>query len=387
MTSRRHDAGRAGDRQVLVWRDRILPGSETFIRNQVDAMTRWEPTLAGSWDVESALRRDTDVVLFDASVRGRIERRLFTIFGWSPRLNRLLAQRGISLIHAHFGMGAVNIARAARRHRIPLVVTVHGNDVTRRDLRADSGDREGRAYARRLTRALRDAAAVIAVSDFIARETRSGYGVPAQKVKVLPIGIPIDPPQGEVEAEWDLLFVGRLVAKKGVSDLLTAVEIAGRKIPPPSLRIIGDGKLRTDLEAEAAARGVDATFTGELSPDEVSDAMARSSIFVAPSRTAPDGDAEGFGMVFLEAAQAGRPVIAYDHGGVGEAVVNGVTGILLPEGDVRGLADAIVRLLEDRRMQRQMGDAGRRRLRDRFDIRTCTAELETEFDRVQGGGR
>ncbi|MFD4959681.1 glycosyltransferase [Microbacterium sp. NPDC058389] len=383
----RRPAPTTGPGRALVWRDRVLPGSETFIRNQLDAMTRWDPILVGSYDVESPLRRDTDVVLFGDSLRGRIERRLFTVSGWSPRLDRLLRRRGITLIHAHFGMGAVSVARTARRLGIPLVVTVHGNDVTRTDLRADAEARAGRAYARRLTSALRYASSVLAVSQFIAQETRSGYDVPEHKVKVMHIGIPVGTPPPERDPEWDLLFVGRLVAKKGVSDLLAAVERLGLRGSPPSVRIIGDGNLRSTLEAEAAAGRVSATFTGAQSPDQVAVAMERARVFVAPSRTAPDGDAEGFGMVFLEAARAGRPVVAYNHGGVGEAVVDGVTGILVPEGDVAGLADAIERLRDDVELRRVMGDAGRRRLVEEFDIVQCTAELEDEFDRVVGAGR
>lgn len=91
-------------------------------------------------------------------------------------------------------------------------------------------------------------------------------------------------------------------------------------------------------------------------------------------------------MVFLEAARAGRPVIAYDHGGVGEAVVDGVTGVLVPEGDTAALADAIVQLLGDPELRSKMGEAGRRRVAEDFDIRTCTSDLEDEFDRVAGGG-
>lgn len=386
MKGRRSAATPPGQRRVMVWRDLVLPGSETFIRNQIDAMTRWEPVLVGVRSIESPIRRDTDVVLFDDSFFGRVERRLFAVSGWSPRLDRLLKRGGVGLIHAHFGMGAVSIARTARRLGIPLIVTVHGNDVTRTDLRSGTGGREGRAYARRLTDALRYATTVVAVSHFIARQVCDGYAVPDHKVTVLPIGVPSRSPSAEAEPQRDILFVGRLVAKKGVSDLLTAVEVAGHRIPPPSVCIIGGGKLREPLEAEARARGVNATFAGARSPDDVEKAMRASRLFVAPSRTAPDGDAEGLGMVFLEAARAGRPVIAYDHGGVGEAVVDGVTGVLVPEGDTAALADAIVQLLGDPELRSKMGEAGRRRVAEDFDIRTCTSDLEDEFDRVAGGG-
>jgi colanic acid/amylovoran biosynthesis glycosyltransferase len=386
MSAGRKAAPRSAGRQVLVWRDFILPGSETFIRNQVDALVRWEPLLVGIRNVDSPLQRASDVVLFGDSFLSRVERKIFTAFGWSPRLNKLLRQRGVTLIHAHFGMGAVSIARTARRLRIPLVVTVHGNDVTRADLRRGADSREGRVYARRLTKALRYAASVVAVSNFVAEQVREGYDVPASKVSVLRIGIPTDVSFDGGGPEYDILFAGRLVAKKGVSDLLAAVELVSHRISPPSVGIIGDGKLRARLEAEAREWGVNATFLGAQGPDVVDAAMRSCLAFVAPSRTAPDGDAEGFGMVFLEAARAARPVVAYAHGGVSEAVVDGVTGILVPEGDIAALADAIVRVLGDAELRARMGTAGRQRVLEEFDIRECTAELEDEFDRVAGGG-
>lgn len=386
MRRRGRQAARDGVKRVMVWRDFVLPGSETFIRNQMDAMTRWLPVLVGIRDVDSPIRAASDRILFDESLQGRVERKIFTTFGWSPRLARMLRRDDVALIHAHFGMGAVSVAPTARRLGLPLVVTVHGNDVTRSDLRSTAADRAGRTYARRLARALRYATTVIAVSEFIAQQVISGYGVPAGKVKVMRIGMPATDAPAQAPSESDLLFVGRLVAKKGVSDLLNAAARVGGRIDPPRVVIIGDGKLREDLEAEARALGVDAVFLGAQSPVAVARAMERTKIFVGPSRTAPDGDAEGFGMVFLEAAQAARPVVAYDHGGVAEAVVDGVTGILVPEGDVGRLAEALMKLLGDAGARHAMGEAGRRRVVDEFDIRRCTAALEDEYDRVTGGG-
>ncbi len=110
--------------------------------------------------------------------------------------------------------------------------------------------------------------------------------------------------------------------------------------------------------------------------------MSEASIFVAPSKTAPDGDAEGFGMVFLEASQAGLASIAYRHGGVREAVVDGVTGLLADEGDVAQLSRKVAELLKNPERARSLGEAGRLRATNEFDIRTRTAALEGLYDEV-----
>ena len=87
-------------------------------------------------------------------------------------------------------------------------------------------------------------------------------------------------------------------------------------------------------------------------------------------------------MVFLEAACAGLPVVSYRHGGVPEAVADGESGLLVPEGDVVALSTALEDLLSNPDKAALLGRAGRHRVTSRFDIRTCTADLENIYDRA-----
>ncbi len=363
-------------RQILVWRNSVLPGSETFIRNQSDSLSQWEPRLVGSNRVQSPLLRAEDIVIFGAGRAELIRRKLFRLTRRSCRLNRTVRDLNPDLIHAHFGPDAVTIAPTARRLRLPLIVTIHGYDVTTSGLLTGFN---GWRYRRRIASAFRQASTVIAVSEFIRDAVIRELGADPEKVVVHHIGIPVpevDPSQ-RPEPEWDLVFVGRLVAKKGVDDLLSAVSTAQAELPvQPRLVIIGDGPLRASLERRAAALNVDATFLGSQSPDIVADTLRKSRVFVGPSRRAPSGDAEGFGMVFLEAALAGLPVVSCRHGGVPEAVVDGVTGLLSNEHDPRGLADNIVTLLDDPIRASEMGRRGEARVREDFDVRKQTALLE-----------
>ncbi|MFB7893155.1 glycosyltransferase [Microbacterium sp. NPDC056044] len=366
-------------RVVLVWRNDVLHGSETFIRNQVDATRGWRAILGGARRWESALSAPTDEILFGSAPIERVRRRLFLMTGRSSRLDRLIRTQRVSLVHAHFATSATAVAGTARRLGLPFVVTVHGFDVTNHAMRRG---RRGARDARRMRQALQAASRVVAVSDFIATQTITAFGVDPERIRVLPIGVPVRPSPAPVRVTRDLAFVGRLVDKKGVPDLLAALSLLAGRGLRPSLAIVGEGPMRAALEEEAASRGLSVEFLGHLPPDDVAQVLRESRVFVAPSRTASNGDAEGFGMVYLEAALAGIPAIAYRHGGVPEAIVDGVTGLLADEGDIEGLAASIETLLADTDVRAEMGRAAEARVRAEFDIRPRTDALVALYDEV-----
>lgn len=369
-------------RAVLVWRNDVLNASETFIRNQVDAIRGWRAVLAGARRRTSVLSSPADEILFGHSIVERMRRRLFLSTGISRRVDALIRTQGIAVVHAHFATSAATILPVAQRHRLPLVVTVHGFDVTDRDMRAG---RQGARYVRRTRRVFAYAGRIIAVSDFIAAQAIEAFGADPRRVHVLPIGIPLSPTPPVRNVVRDVLFVGRLVEKKGVDDLLAALALLAANGQRPIVSIVGDGPRRAHLEADAKARGLLVDFLGARPPQIVAEEMAASRILVAPSRAARSGDAEGFGMVFLEAALAGTPVIAYRHGGVPEAVDDGVTGLLVDEGDIVGLADSIAVLLDDPVRRDAMGAAAAARVRADFDITVCTDRLVAEYDELADG--
>ncbi|WP_369676693.1 glycosyltransferase [Leucobacter sp. 7(1)] len=364
-------------RRVTVWRLDSLPGSETFIRNQLDAMVRWEPTLLGSLRVCSPLSREEDPVVFTRSLWDRVALFWASVTGRSSQIREALRQTRPDLVHAHFAKDAWMILRACRALQIPLVVTVHGYDVTA--LPRVRGVR-GCINRCRTRRVLRSADAVVAVSEFI-RDEALRWGAPQRGVRVLPIGVPVTESAVAVSRPVDVVFLGRLVPKKGVSDALQAIA-AQPDAQALTCEVIGDGPLRADVEALAKQLDLQVTFTGSLSPARVAQHLARARVLIAPSRYAADGDAEGFGMVFLEAALAGVPAVAYRHGGVPEAVVDGETGLLVREGDIAALASSLRELLADEDLRVAMGEAARQRVREQFDVAVRTPLLERLFDEV-----
>jgi colanic acid/amylovoran biosynthesis glycosyltransferase len=362
------------ERRVVVWRSAMLSASETFIRNQADALTRWAPTYVGATRVPSPLARDSDVIAFPLEDDRRAFLRL-RLTGTSPRLLRLLAEQRAQLVHAHFGGDGFLISGAAARLAVPLIVTVHGHDVTRQPRRPGA---LGLRYRRNLRTVFARAAAVVAVSAVI-REQAIRWGADPARVRVHYTGVPIPEPAPATGKVWDVAFVGRFVAKKGVDDLLAALAMLESR---PRALFIGDGPLLDDMRAYATSLGVDATFRGALPSGEVGRLLGASRILAAPSRTAPDGDTEGLPTTILEAAALGLPVVATRHSGIPEAVTDGGTGLLGAEGDRPALAANLARLLADEGLRDRLGQQARRRAMDRFDVVTQTRRLEDLYDEV-----
>jgi colanic acid/amylovoran biosynthesis glycosyltransferase len=367
----------SADRRVVIWRSALLSGSETFVRNHGDHLTRWQPAYLGATRIESPLARESDVIAYPWE-SDRLPFLRLRLTGRSPRLRRLLALARPRLVHAHFGGDAWLISDAAGHLGVPLIVTTHGHDVTRQP---DSGGLKGVRYRRNLRSVFDRATLIIAVSEVI-RERAIDRGADPSRVRVHYTGVPIPPPAPPTPPEWDVCFVGRFVDKKGADDLVAALAVVPGR---PRALFIGDGPGRAAVEAQARSLGVDATFTGPLPPAEVTARLAASRLLAAPSRTAADGDTEGLPTTVLEAGALGVPVVSTVHSGIPEAVLDGTTGLLGPERDVAALARNIAALLADEGLRERLGKAAKDHIATHFDLDIQSRRLEDMYDEVAGG--
>lgn len=368
--------------KVMICKESWLGPSETFIRNQVDAIEAWEVVGGGLIGEQSPLVQNGEFALYGDSRMDRLLYRVALRVG-SHRLTRLLKSTRPDVVHAHFASAALVIAPSARRRRIPLVVTLHGHDVT---ALPEVRGRRGRRYRRRLRRLFRQADLLIAVSQHI-RARAIALGAPEEKVTVHHIGVPLaDVPAVDQQRAIDVLFIGRLTPKKGLVDLIEAI---GALADPSAVRLVvaGDGPLREEVTELARARGVRAEFLGAVAVTRVQELLAASRVVAVPSRTAPSGDSEGLPTVAVEAAAAGLPVVGTRHAGIPEIVVDRETGILVEEGDREGIASALQELLRDEALRVKLGRAARRRVEQQFDIVQQTRELERLYAASARGGR
>ncbi len=362
---------------VIAWRDYWLAPSETFIRDQVSCLTRWRAVRVGRRQFTDPLVA-ADYAPHSDAFTARVASRLPTRQRTRLQYERIFADPAVKLVHAHFGLDALSALPYAVRAGKPLLVSFYGMDVTslpfRRSLQA-------RRYRARLPDLFRHAHTLISPSNYLSAEL-AALGAPVGKITVNSPGTLVRAPRATGGDRSGVIFVGRLVQKKGVADLLEAVSMLPGPLRSVPVTIIGYGPLLPELRTRAERLGLNAHFLGRQSSDTVARLLDEHAIFCGPSRRAPNGDAESLGMVFVEAALAGLPVVSYRHGGVPEAVADQVTGLLSAEGDRAQLSKDLGSLLADPARAATMGAAGYLRAARLFDLTTQNARLEEIYDEL-----
>lgn len=373
--------------RVLIFRSTLLGRSETFIREQGEALERFEPWYAGCRYGEAGVPAERSVVVNPRGPAGRLRELAFKLTGVAPGLRRRVGAIAPALVHAHFGPDAALILPLTRALGVPLVTTFHGYDATMADAFARRSFFLHRRYVARRAALQREGRVFVAVSEFV-RDRLLAQGYPPQRTVVRFIGVPLDrfQPIPGIAREPIVLFVGRLAPEKGCGDLIDVMRRVEQECPGVELVVVGDGPLRGAL-ARQARTVPRCRFIGAVSQREVVEWMARAQVLCVPSVTLPSREAEGFGLVFAEAQAMALPVVSYGVGGIPEAVAHGETGLLAPEGERAMLFAHLVRLLRDPDLRVRMGTAGRRRAERLFDLRTQTQALERLYAAALGQPR
>ena len=378
---------------VAIYRTQILPLSETFVRDQALALRRWRPVLVGEREIHalplqglpvaSAFRGSATFSQRAVGLACRVLDRP------SPRIATIVRRVAPALIHAHFGFDGVEAWPIARRLGVPLLVTLHGSDITTRMEWFAEGraGRRWRNYPKRLARlASEKTVTFIAISENI-RQAAIAAGLPESRIAVRRIGIdrsrfsPCDAPIAQRRPV--ILFLGRLVEKKGCRFLLEAFRTVREKLPQAELIIAGDGPERVALGERAASVG-NVRFVGTYTHDQANALLSESRVFCLPSVTAESGDAEGLPLVVLEAQAAGVPVVTSARGGATEGIHDGVTGFAIPERDVEQLAQKLLLFLTNDALAAQFSQAAPEFVALNHDLFKQTAELERLYDLAIG---
>jgi glycosyltransferase involved in cell wall biosynthesis len=302
---------------------------------------------------------------------------------WPPRLRGLrrllqatvlrdeMRQAGIDHAHAHFASTAARLANLAWLMGGPTYsVTAHAKDIYHQQVRRD-----------RLREKLSSATFVATVSaanrDYLTEilDGRARLHVVPNAVDLLRLGGPrkLAPEAGLV------LAVGRLIEKKGLADLVVACGLLADRGARLRLEIVGEGPLRHALAETAARAGSPVRFRGALPQEEVLELYRRAAVFCLPCVVASTGDRDGLPTSVLEAMALGVPVVTTAVSGLRELVVDGHTGLVVPEHDPRALADAIGRLLADEPLATRLAAEGRLLVERRFSLERSVSSLRSLF--------
>ena len=292
-----------------------------------------------------------------------------------------------------FPQGMIGLA-LKRLLKLPYIVFAHGDEIAQTDSLRYLPMLRDRIY--------RSADAMVAANEFT-RQRLIRIGIPEARIHKVTPGVDQERfrPQPRNEAlvrEFDLadktvfLTAGRLVPRKNVKAVIQAV---GRLIHEhPDLRylIAGDGPDRPSLEHLVEESGLTKVvrFVGEVSNQSLADFYNLCDVFVLANRTMDGGDIETFGMVFIEANAAGKPVVGGRSGGTAEAVQHGVTGFLVNPDDVGELAASLALLIKNKELRRKLGLAGLHRAITEFNWKTrarCLHDLNAAVVEASRGRR
>jgi len=410
--------------KIALFVDQFPKLSETFILNQIDGLLErgHEVTIfpcqhSGETRLQGIIenRRLMDVVHYpvdtDTTFLGKVRLRLhlailrmkyaksiarlrkaFTqyphIGSWRTALMRaeplLRHADKFDLLFAHFGPNGLRASwyRDAGLVTAPLVTVFHGFDLST----------YLNQYSDQVYEPLfRNGDLFLPISRYW-QEKLVATGCHPERIKVHHVGIDCEqfafqPRTYNKDKPVVLISVVRLVEKKGIEYAIRAMVEVVASGKPVAYRIIGDGPLLAPLKDLVTQLKLSdhISFLGTKTSDEVANELGRAHIFLAPSVTGSSGDMEGIPTVLMEAMATGMPVISTLHSGIPELVEDGVSGRLVGERDVEALASAIRALMDESSRWPAMGQVGRKKVLEEFNIRTLVCQLEDAFDQLSPG--
>jgi glycosyltransferase involved in cell wall biosynthesis len=342
----------------IVRRVHYLPGEGELVE-EIDRLAR-----AGelSWSAVKTLRewgRQSDFLrLYQAAYIGR-----------------LLERAGIKHVHAHFAGLAARTAYWIRQfYGIEYSLTVHANDIF-----------APRDFIINLRRLFESARAVVTVSDFAVAHLGARFPEEAPKFHRIYNGVELDRFRKAefTKATPVILSIGRLIEKKGFSDLIAACGILKVRAQNFRCEIVGEGPQEQSLQEQIVQAGLQefVQLIGPRAQDEIVEHLAAATLFVLPCRQDPSGDMDNLPTVIMEAMASGLPVVSTTIAGVPEMVAVGVSGELVPPNESAALAEGMGRILSDIGRAREYGARGREIAEDKFSLKknvTALASLLVE---------
>lgn len=285
-------------------------------------------------------------------------------------------QGGFTHIHAHFASVAASIARiASLLSGVPYSITAHAKDIFHESV--DVND---------LRAKFRDAKAVITVSEFNFVDLSERYPNLAQTFTRIYNGMDLVRLryQSPTSRERTVVFVGRLVEKKGLPTLLEACDILRDRGVDFRCRIIGTGELEQSVYDLIESRNLRdlVKMEGALPQRDVIDAITSASVVAAPCVVGNDGNRDGLPTVILEGMALGTPCVSTDVTGIPEVIRDGETGLLVRQFDAEELAKAIEKLLDDPTLRDSLAENARDLIEREFDIVRNTERIRNVFGAV-----
>lgn len=344
--------------------------SETFIRAQID-MLKPEIILHGG-KLPSKINGESIVTPFWDSLNKKCRKLFhFDLVTLESRLVYLLRKKKIDIVFAQYGPAGVAMLPVCKKSKIPLVVHFHGFDASHMPTlqKYETAYREMFSYAKY----------IIVVSNAMFKAIHE-LGCPPDKIVLNPYGVNDFFFNCSPTGKSNIFFAaGRFVEKKGPDFTIRSFHKMVTQFPDARLYMAGDGPLLENCRQLVKTLSLEKNvfFPGVLKPEMIAGFMQKSIAFVQHSMVASSGDSEGTPVAIMEASAASLPVVSTFHAGIPDVILDGITGILVPETDIDKMADAMLTLLNDKELARKMGRAGRERIKSEYSMERYINVLKT----------
>ncbi len=293
---------------------------------------------------------------------------------------------GFDVIHAHDWLVTYAAKSLKNAYDIPIVATIHATEAGRNSGIHDDTQRYINDTEWLLTY---EATEVIVNSNFMKNDLQRLFGLPYDKINVIPNGINLNNFTG-IERDYDfrrqyamdnekiILYVGRLVYEKGIQHLIAAMPKILSNYHDAKLVIAGKGGMIDDLKAETSSLGLDnkVYFTGYMDSKKVQKMYKCADVAVFPSTYEP------FGIVALEAMLAGVPTVVSDVGGLDEIVTHGVDGMKSYAGNSNSIADSVTALLYDHQLATNISKKARQKVKEQFNWEKIAQDTHFTYEKA-----
>jgi glycosyltransferase involved in cell wall biosynthesis len=294
-------------------------------------------------------------------------------------LAREIRLKDINHLHAHFATAATTVARlAASFAGVGYTLTAHAKDIFHESINDDD-----------MKKKLNDAKLVVTISDSNLKYLQDTYRLDKTKIRRIYNGIDLnqfgyESPQ---ERPNKIISVGRLIEKKGLSDLIQACKILAKHGHKFNCEIIGTGELKIELQSQIDSLGIGemVKLTGPKPQSEVAKCVQSAAVFVAPCVIGSDGNRDGLPTVLLESMALGTPCISTNVNGIPEVLHHEKTGLMVAQNNPISLANEIERLYTDPTLRVNLATNARSMLESRFDIYLNASKLRDIFSEAVYG--
>ena len=388
-------ATRSGRPMLLI--ERMTDGgAQVLVGTQAAGLAArgWDPIVC-CWGEGGASLRSLSARGIDARCLDLRRRSLASPLGFARDVRRVVAEvsrmvrsEGVVLLHSHMHESNFIASAVTTLTGCPAIFTVHNVRMT--PLARPDGSARSRLRRLAIRWTSSRARAIVAVGNQVAASL-SDLRIDRNKIVVIPNGIPVPAVNGSTRARTRgrlglpddtpvLACVARLVPQKRHADLIRALPMVVSRQPAARLILLGQGPEEAALRSLAAKCGVERHIEWMGHRNDAIEMMAGADLFVLPSAY------EGIPVALLEAMAIGLPVVVTDVPGTSEVVENGVSGLRVPAADPAGLAEGILRILDDREEAVGLAREAARRVRESFSAEAMIDGVDALYRRVLGAG-